>query len=219
MKHNKWIAMLLAAILAITAMTIAAFAETAADSQTESTVESSTDSPSETTAEESTASSGRSGRGSSANKGKTAEPENAIGKQAARDAALADAGIIADQAGKVKTRISKLEDGTVIYKVSFTSGDLWYSYRIDAVTGEILEKTAENAVEHEAAKAERGEHSSKEGKSSDEKPETGSSSRHHSERKGDSGSAKKPGSDKKSEKKDGRSSKSADPAPGTDGTI
>ena len=211
MKHNKWIAMLLAAILAITAMTIAAFAETAADSQTESTVESSTDSPSETTAEESTASSGRSGRGSSANKGKTAEPENAIGKQAARDAALADAGIIADQAGKVKTRISKLEDGTVIYKVSFTSGDLWYSYRIDAVTGEILEKTAENAVEHEAAKAERGEHSSK--------PETGSSSRHHSERKGDSGSAKKPGSDKKSEKKDGRSSKSADPAPRTDGTV
>ena len=102
MKHNKWIAMLLAAILAITAMTIAAFAETAADSQTESTVESSTDSPSETTAEESTASSGRSGRGSSANKGKTAEPENAIGKQAARDAALADAGIIADQAGKSK---------------------------------------------------------------------------------------------------------------------
>ena len=219
MKHNKWIAMLLAAVLAIAAMSIAAFAETAADSQTEATVEGSTDNPSETTAEENTAKSEHRGRGSSTNKGKMAEPENAIGKQAARDAALADAGIIADQAGKVKARISKLEDGTVIYKVSFTSGDLWYSYRIDAVTGAILEKTAENAVEHEAAKAERGERGSKEGKFSDEKPETDGSSRHHSKSKGDSGSAKKPGSDKKSEKKDGRSSKSADPATGTDGTV
>ena len=124
-----------------------------------------------------------------------------------------------EQAGKVKTRISKLEDGTVIYKVSFTSGDLWYSYKIDAVTGEILDKTTESTAEHKAAKAERGEHSTKEGESTEDKPETSARDRHHGGSKGDSGSAKKPGSDKKDGKKDGRNSKPTEPATGTDGTV
>ena len=219
MKHNKWIALMMVAILAITAMSIAAFAETAADNQSEATVESSTDSPSEATAEENTAKSGRNSRGRSSNKGKAAEPENAIGKQAAKDAALADTGISADQVGKVKARIAKLEDGTVIYKVSFIAGDLWYSYKINAVTGEILDKATETAAEHEAAKAERGEHSAKEGDATEEKPEAGDRSGHHGGSKGDSGSARKPGSDKKGGKKDERNSKSAEPATGTDDTV
>ena len=218
MKHKKWIAMLLAAILAITAMSLAAFAETTT-SQSEVTVEGSSDNQSETTAEDSAAKSGYHGRGSNRNKGKTVKTENAIGKQAAKDAALVDAGISAEQASNVKARISKLEDGTVIYKVSFTSGDLYYSYRINAVTGEILDKTTENAAEHEAAKAGRGERSTKEGESSGEKPDTGNRNRDHSGSKRASGSAKKPDTDKKGGKKDGRSSQSTEPTTGTDDTV
>ena len=219
MKHNKWIAMLLAAILAITAMSLASFAETAVENPPEATVEGSSDNQSETTAEDSAAKSGHSSRGSNGNKGKTVEPEYAIGKQAASDAALADAGISAGQASKVKARISKLEDGTVIYKVSFTSEDLYYSYKINAMTGEILDKTTENAAEHEAAKAGRGERSSKEGESSEEKPDTGNRNRDHGGSKGASGSAKKPDTEKKGGKKDSKSSKSTAPMTGTDDTV
>ena len=51
---------------------------------------------------------------------KVAEPENSIGKDAAKTAALADAGLTVEQAGKVKSRVSQMDDGTVVYKVSFT---------------------------------------------------------------------------------------------------
>ena len=84
---------------------------------------------------------------------KVAEPENAIGKDAAKEKALADAGLTSDQTGKVRSRVSKLEDGTVIYKVRFTYDGQKYSYRIDAVTGEILEKSNEAATENVAATA------------------------------------------------------------------
>ena len=42
------------------------------------------------------------------------EPENAVGKDAAKAKALADAGVTEEQAGKVTSRVSKLDDGTVI---------------------------------------------------------------------------------------------------------
>ena len=78
---------------------------------------------------------------------KIAEPENAIGKDSAKAAALADAGLTAEQTGKVKSRVSQLDDGTVIYKVSFTFDGQKYSYQIDAMTGKVLDKNTEDATE------------------------------------------------------------------------
>ena len=78
---------------------------------------------------------------------KVAEPENAIGKDAAKAKALADAGVTAEQAGKVKTRVSQLDDGTVIYKVGFTCDGTRYSYQINAVTGAVIDKSAGDATE------------------------------------------------------------------------
>ena len=60
--------------------------------------------------------------------------------------ALSDAGVTAEQAGKVKARLSQLDDGTVIYKVSFTCDGQKYSYQIGAVSGEIVDKSAEAAT-------------------------------------------------------------------------
>ena len=80
-----------------------------------------------------------------------AEPENAVGKDAAKAKALADAGVTEEQAGKVKARVSQLEDGTVIYKVHFSYNGQRYSYRIDAVSGDIVNKTVEPVTEDAAA--------------------------------------------------------------------
>ena len=75
---------------------------------------------------------------------KTAEPEGVIGKDAAKEAALADAGIEAE--GHVRGRYTE-KDGTGIYKVTFKTGGQRYKYRIDAMTGEILEKSVTEITE------------------------------------------------------------------------
>ena len=85
-------------------------------------------------------------------KEKTEAPENAIGKDAAKEAALKDAGLTAEQAGKVRSHLSKTEDGTVVYKVHFSANDKWYSYKIDALTGKVVAHTEQTAAEHAAAK-------------------------------------------------------------------
>ena len=76
-------------------------------------------------------------------KKETAEPENAIGKDAAKEKALTDAGLSSDQIKKIKARVSTTEDGTVIYKVGFVFEGQKYSYQIDALTGTIINKTSE----------------------------------------------------------------------------
>ncbi|MBQ2110412.1 MAG: PepSY domain-containing protein [Clostridia bacterium] len=76
-----------------------------------------------------------------------AEPENAIGKDAAKEAALVDAGLTAEQVGKMRARLSD-KDGTLVYKVSFKYDGQKYSYKIDPVSGEILDKTVGEAAEH-----------------------------------------------------------------------
>ena len=81
---------------------------------------------------------------------KAVEPENAIGKDAAKAAALADAGLTAEQTGKVKSHVSQLDDGTVVYKVSFTYDGQKYSYQIDAMTGKVLDKSTTDATEAQA---------------------------------------------------------------------
>ena len=75
---------------------------------------------------------------------KTAEPEGVIGKDAAKEAALADAG--AEAEGHVRGRYTE-KDGTGIYKVTFKAGGQRYKYRIDAMTGEILEKSVTEITE------------------------------------------------------------------------
>ena len=140
MKQKRWIALLLAAALAVGAMSVTAFAAKSTESEAETSTEEMAETPC---------------RGRHGHREKVAEPENAVGKDAARETALADAGLSAEDVGKVKARVTKLEDGTVVYRVSFTSGELWHCYKIDALTGEILDKTTEDAAAHEAAKAER----------------------------------------------------------------
>ena len=78
-----------------------------------------------------------------------AEPENAIGRDAAKEAALGDAGLSSDQVEKLRARVSD-KDGTTVYKVSFRYEGQKYSYRIDPLSGEILEKTVREVSEEEA---------------------------------------------------------------------
>ena len=75
---------------------------------------------------------------------KTAEPEGVIGKDVAKEAALADAGTQAE--GHVRGRYAE-KDGVGIYKVTFKAGGQRYKYRIDAMTGEILEKSVTEITE------------------------------------------------------------------------
>ena len=76
-------------------------------------------------------------------KQEVAEPEGAIGKDAAKEKALADAGLTTDQTGKVRSRVTTLEYGTVIYKVKFTFDGQKHTYQINATTGEIIDKVVE----------------------------------------------------------------------------
>ncbi len=80
------------------------------------------------------------GHGHGAKPAEAAEPEGAIGKDAAKAAALADAGLTAEQVQKLRSRVSD-KDGTTVYKVKFTYENQSYSYRIDPVSGAVLDKT------------------------------------------------------------------------------
>ena len=91
-------------------------------------------------------------------KQEAAEPENAIGKDAAKEKALADAGLSADQVEKLRARVSE-SDGSTAYKVRFTYGGQRYSYRIDALSGEILDQKVSDASEETS----RGKHGAKNG--------------------------------------------------------
>ena len=68
-----------------------------------------------------------------------------------KEKALSDAKVTAEQAGKVRARVSQMDDGTVIYKVKFTFDGQKYSYKINAVTGEVIDKSTETATEDTAS--------------------------------------------------------------------
>ena len=142
MKHNRMLAFALVLALSVSALTASAFAAPA-----------STDADTGATAQTSGSDSRQSKSGE-----KTTEPENAVGKDAAKEKALSDAGVTAEQAGKVRARVSRLEDGTVIYKVRFTCDGQKYSYQIDALSGAIVDKSAE-AVSEDASSGSHGKHS------------------------------------------------------------
>ncbi len=63
--------------------------------------------------------------------------EKKIGKQAALQAALADAGLAADQVADVSVEYEK-EFRSAWYEVEFESGRTEYEYKVNAYTGEIL---------------------------------------------------------------------------------
>lgn len=67
-----------------------------------------------------------------------------IGKEVALNTALADAGVLPDQAAIQHTELD-LEDGHFTYGVEFTAGGTEYDYVIAARDGRILEKDAEPA--------------------------------------------------------------------------
>ena len=77
-----------------------------------------------------------------------AEPENAIGKDAAKEAALAEAGLTAEQVEKLRARVSD-KDGTVVYRVSFRYNGQKYSFRVDPLTGEVQSMRVADDSAHE----------------------------------------------------------------------
>lgn len=89
-------------------------------------------------------------------------PENAISKDEAKEKALGDANLTKDQVDKLRSRVTSLQDGTVIYKVSFIYENHKYSYQIDAVSGNIINKTNKEVTEStetKHSKPKRGEES------------------------------------------------------------
>ena len=144
MKHKFILAASLAAILSVSVFATSVSAATT--NNTQAAVESST---------------GNTKKCEKSKKEKVAEPENAIGKDKAKAAALKETGITEDKAEKIRARVTKLEDGTVVYKVGFTSGDQYYSVKINALTGAVVDKTVQSAEEHEASKP-HGKHDKKE---------------------------------------------------------
>lgn len=87
------------------------------------------------------------GHGENAKPEEPEAPENAIGKDAAKQIALSDAGLSSEQVEKVKARLSD-KDGTLVYKVSFKYDGQRYSYKIAPVSGDILDKSVQEAAEH-----------------------------------------------------------------------
>ena len=75
---------------------------------------------------------------------KVTEREGTIGKDAAEEAALTDAGVQAER--RVHGWYTEL-DGVGVYKITFKAGGQRYKYRIDATTGEILNKSITEITE------------------------------------------------------------------------
>ena len=146
MKNAKRLAAFLLCLGLLTAIAVpAALAERSDAAQ--AGAEQRTEEADEVSADENAPREGRGGRGSHAGHEEAAEPENAIGRDAAKEAALADAGLTAEQVEKLRARVSDRE-GTVVYKVSFRYEGQKYSYKIDPLTGTVLDRTVSEAGEN-----------------------------------------------------------------------
>ena len=75
---------------------------------------------------------------------KVTEPEGTIGKDAAEEAALTDAGVQAER--RVHGWYTE-QNGVGVYKITFKAGGQRYKYRIDATTGKILNKSITEITE------------------------------------------------------------------------
>jgi len=188
MKHKSLIAVPLAVLLSVSALTIPTFAEnsekeSSTEISAEETQEEKADNSTDTSAEgtkktKSDSSTDASGQETKKEKKEkpdckrekkqeVEEPENAIGKDAAKAKALEDAGVTAEQTGKVRSHVSQLDDGTVIYKVRFTCDGKRYSYQINATTGAVIDKSTEAVTEDTAKRSgKHGRHGTKDGSTS-----------------------------------------------------
>ena len=140
MKRRIFIAAALAALMSTSMLGTTAFAK-------------STENADAATSQSTTDKSCRRGHGRTS---KVAEPDNAIGKDKAKSAALKAAGFSADKVDRLHAFVTKLDDGTVVYRVSFKSGDTYYTYKINALTGKVADKKTETAEQHEASKKSHG---------------------------------------------------------------
>ena len=93
-------------------------AESAAVSVTSASTQETSGNASSTGTSDGTIRSAGTGRSSTSGKvkQKVAAPENAIGKDAAKEKALQDAGLSADSVSKIRSRLKELEDGTIVYR-------------------------------------------------------------------------------------------------------
>ena len=155
MKKKGIVALALVSVMSVTALVPSAFAATDSGNGTDALVQKSAT---------------HQYHGKHGSKETVAEPENAIGKDAAKEKALAQAAVTAEQAGKVKARLSQLEDGTVVYKVSFTYNGQRYSYQINATTGTVVSESTEAATEPAPEVKGKGKH--KRGRRADPAEET-----------------------------------------------
>ena len=152
MKLKKILSLALGVVMTLSVIAVMSVSVFAADNSDAAENQRVTD---EQTIAEDVAGKHRGKGGERGGKEKTAEPENALGKQEAKDAAVADADVTVDESVKIKVKLTTLEDGTVVYKVSFTSDGVYRSYKIDVLTGEILDRSEMSAEEHEASKPQR----------------------------------------------------------------
>lgn len=72
----------------------------------------------------------------------TAQPTSQIGEEEAKRIALEDAGVAEQDAMYLSVELDT-DDGVTKYEVGFNVGQTEYDYDIDAVTGTILERSAE----------------------------------------------------------------------------
>ena len=158
MKNKKKMALALITVLSLTAMTVSVFADTPAiNSNPETSVQETqngqqhdinkkTTNDTDSKTGDNTNQSRQHGRHQGKHdKEQVAEPENAIGKDSAKAKALEDAGVTDEQVNKVRSHLSQLDDGTVIYRVHFIYIDQRYSYQINAISGEIVDKHTDTA--------------------------------------------------------------------------
>lgn len=72
----------------------------------------------------------------------TEAASGAVTEESAKAAALADAGLSADQVTFTEVK-SEIDDGVSVFEISFVSGGTEYDYTVDAATGAILEKESD----------------------------------------------------------------------------
>lgn len=166
MKHRGILAFGLAAVLSVSALSLSAFAEApevgsdtavaAEETQTAHPRRKHVARPENGTKAATGEEAG--GRGKHGGKQEIAEPENAVGKDAAKEAALAAVGVTAEQAGKLRVHVAQLDDGTVVYQLRFHCDGQRYFVRIDATTGAVLEQRAEEIPEGQEEVRRHGRH-------------------------------------------------------------
>ncbi len=69
-------------------------------------------------------------------------PEEAITRETALETVYADAGVKAEDVRRAEIELER-ERNTYVYEIEFKSGGYEYEYKVDAVTGEILERECE----------------------------------------------------------------------------